>query len=363
MITNINKHLAEQIVSAIKDVCNYDINYIDRAGIILASTDASRVGSFHEIGHRVAQSGTTLEAAEDDTYAGTRKGINMPLYHEGQLLAVIGITGEPDKVRKYAYLAERITNLLIREQELGQFSRRQSDKRHYMVQALIHGDMQNQTYLTDSLKEYNIDLGSQYRAVLIKVNKRYNLANISLLEQRVERLFTQMGAVLYTFLYPEEFVAVISEELFRNMGYMLRTFASNDAEIFDVAIGRTTTLFHTSRSYASAVMACRTIAGKDTSYVVFDDLTLEIVMVSLSDSGKEAFIRKTIKTLSEQERDILRVYYEEEMSLAAVSERLFLHKNTVQYRLNSIHDKCGLNPRRFQDAVLLYLALRMQDLG
>ena len=33
----------------------------------------------------------------------------MPVYHNQSLLAVIGITGEPDTVRKYAHLAERIT--------------------------------------------------------------------------------------------------------------------------------------------------------------------------------------------------------------------------------------------------------------
>lgn len=65
---------------------------------------------------------------EDNNFSGTKQGINLPLYHNEHLLAVIGITGIPDKVRSYAYLAERITNLLIREQELNQYSRRQADK-------------------------------------------------------------------------------------------------------------------------------------------------------------------------------------------------------------------------------------------
>ncbi|MFR9077372.1 helix-turn-helix domain-containing protein [Blautia obeum] len=40
-------------------------------------------------------------------------------------------------------------------------------------------------------------------------------------------------------------------------------------------------------------------------------------------------------------------------------EETFLHKNTIQYRLNQIHKKSGYNPREFQDAVRLYLALKM----
>ena len=116
MITSVNRSLAEQIVNTIKDVCNHDINFIDCSGIILASTNPARIGTFHEIGLKAAQTGTSIEVTENDSFSVTQKGINMPLYHEGRILAVIGITGVPDQIRKYAYLAERITNLLIREQ-------------------------------------------------------------------------------------------------------------------------------------------------------------------------------------------------------------------------------------------------------
>lgn len=361
MITSIDRSLAEQIVSTIKDVCDHDINLISRAGIILASTDESRVGTFHEIGQRVAATGQALETAADDSYEGTRSGINMPLYHEGQLLAVVGITGDPNEVRQYAYLAERITNLLIREQELGQFSRRQADKRHYLVQSLIENDLQNQTYLMDSLREAGVDLGSQYRTVLIRINRRYNLQNLSLLEQQVDQLYGQMGIALYAFFYPGDYVAIIPEAAYKSQGYMLRVFAENDREILQVAVGRATALFHSGQSYQSAVTALRTLQdAANENYVLFDDLRLEIVLASMSEDGREAFIRRTIQDLSEQDRHLLRSYFAEDMSLAEVSRRLYLHKNTVQYRLNAIYEKCGLNPRRFQDAVLLYLALQME---
>ena len=51
-----------------------------------------------------------------------------------------------------------------------------------------------------------------------------------------------------------------------------------------------------------------------------------------------------------------RAYLEEGLDAC---EETYLHKNTIQYRLNHIHKKCGYNPREFQDAVRLYLALKM----
>ncbi|HEO7195325.1 helix-turn-helix domain-containing protein, partial [Streptococcus agalactiae] len=45
------------------------------------------------------------------------------------------------------------------------------------------------------------------------------------------------------------------------------------------------------------------------------------------------------------------------------SQELFIHKNTVQYRLNKIYESTQLNPRNFKDATLLYLALKSEDIN
>ena len=58
--------------------------------------------------------------------------------------------------------------------------------------------------------------------------------------------------------------------------------------------------------------------------------------------------------------NVSEIYFEEDRSLAAASMRLNLHKNTLQYRLNRIHRRCGYDPRAFRDAVVLYSALMLQ---
>ena len=116
MITQIGKQLATQIVDTVHDVCGHDINFINKNGIIYASTNTSRIGSFHEIGKKAADTKTVIEVQDNDHYEGTSSGVNIPVTHNGYLIAVIGISGSPDEVRKFAYLAEKITRLLIREQ-------------------------------------------------------------------------------------------------------------------------------------------------------------------------------------------------------------------------------------------------------
>ena len=370
MITHISHALAQQIVNTIKDVCSYDINFINPSGTIIASTNSARIGTFHEIGRKAATTGTTIEVAQSDSFTGTKQGINMPLYHEEQLLAVIGITGSPEKVRKYAFLAQRITSLLIREQEISQYSQHQADKKQFVISSLLHGDTQNPEYLLKCLREFQIDPSTPKRLILIHTYSAasgtdFGIGSV-LPEHQIRNLFKDTGISLYTFRYPGDYLAVTDSFGFPEISGKLHHFAEKHADTVAVAVGRSVSLYQLGLSLNTAETALRSLhlsfaGGTCTKpYAVFDDLTLEIVLSSISQENKTEFFRKTIQNLSSGEKDLLRTYFSLEMSLADTAEKLFLHKNTLQYKLNHIYKKCGLNPRKFRDAVLLYLALEME---
>ena len=95
----ISRAMAQQIVDTVKDVCSQNINFIDEKGIIVASTDRDRVGTYHEVGYRVVLEGNTIEVTDDNSFRGTRKGINIPITYNGRIIAVIGISGEVEEVR------------------------------------------------------------------------------------------------------------------------------------------------------------------------------------------------------------------------------------------------------------------------
>lgn len=362
VINSVDNALAQQIVNTVKDVCGYDINFIRENGEIFASTNPERIGTFHEIGRHAASSGSTIEVNADNSFPGTQQGINLPVYHNGRLLAVIGITGTPGEVRKYAHLAERITKLLIREKELNAFSRSQADRKNYIITTLIREQKQYPAYLNECLKEFGIDPETPKRFLVIQINPRYNLMNLSLLEQKIGQMFTDAGIELFTFSYPREFLAVIEDRDYRKNISVLENFSRKDPELFRIAAGKSCPLFHLYMSYSSARTALRSIEGRGQSFVSFDDLTLEIIVSSTDETSRKEFLRKTVNLLSEEELNIIEVYFSEDMSLANTSGKLYIHKNTLQYKLNHIHEKSGLNPRRFQDAVLLYLALRIRNL-
>ena len=356
----IDKKLAQQIVATVKDVCGQNVNFIDHTGIIYASTDEKRIGSFHEIGKQAAEKGEMLEADTDSQFAGTQKGVNLPIFHNGSLVAVIGISGPPDQVRKYAYLAERITVLLIRERELNTFSRTQAEKMHYVIHSLINRENLSQAYLLDTLEHFKISRNGRYRLLQIHIHSGRSPMNTAEAEQKIQRLFSRTDITLYTFNFPSEYLAVADSRRFPVISPILEEFAVSQKGLLKIAVGKSCPIFQLSESGHTGTAAMKSIASSDIRhYAVFDDLTLELVLASVDEGCRAEYLRKPLDALDAEDISLLSAYFEEDMSLGHTSSRLFLHKNTLQYKLDRIYKKCGLNPRRFRDATVLYLALKL----
>ena len=355
----ITKNLADQIIRTMEEVCGHSINFIDQNGKIYASTNQTRVGDFHEIGLQVVKTGKQIEVFDDNAFDGTKKGINIPIFYHNKVIAVIGISGEPSEVKKYTRLATRITTLLMREQDLGEQNRTTSEKCNYIVRCLVNETIENREYFNQCLREVGIKKKEEMSIVIIKVDTSYDTLNLSFMEQKIRFLFHANNVPIYSYTYPNEFIALLRKEKKEEILKNFHKFAKEQEYTLKIGVGAEYPLDKLSRSYENAKTALKSIEHSLNLFAEFEKLDLEILLQDIANNNREMYLEKTIKKLSEAEKELLVMYYEENMSLQNTYKRLFLHKNTLQYKLDRIYKKCGYNPRKFKDAVLLYLALQI----
>ena len=168
----LRKQLAQQIVTSIKDVCQQDINFINTKGIIFASTNPKRVGEFHEIGLKVAQTGQMIEVTDQESYFGTQAGINIPFYYNCELLATIGISGNPNQVGKYALLAQKMTRLILKEHELDYLDFGRKNEASIVLHHLVEGRELDYYYLNQFLNQYHLSEKTDYRLLTFEINSQ-----------------------------------------------------------------------------------------------------------------------------------------------------------------------------------------------
>lgn len=84
------------------------INIMNTDGIIVASTERERIGTFHQGAQEAAKTGKLVRIHKDqlNRYAGAKEGCNMPLRVNGSIIGVVGIYGNPEEIQDVACLLE-----------------------------------------------------------------------------------------------------------------------------------------------------------------------------------------------------------------------------------------------------------------
>lgn len=353
----INQTTAQQIVDTVRDVCGYHINYIRPDGTIFASTDTARIGEFHEAGAKAAELGQTIEVTDDRSYHGAVKGVNMPFRFHGETIAVIGITGEPDEVRKYAYLAQRMVRLILREKEMDERNESRKSENSFIIHSLINRNHINHDFLTGFLNERGIDINEEGRILLLNLHHRKQSDSYTIIENRLETTLSAIPCSFYTFMYPNQYILAIADQEFEKQKDMLKRTAGGSEGVLEIAVGSLQKIEHLERSYSDASIARR---SSHDPFVSFDTIGVEFLLTDISPHIRNMYFERTIDRLNDREKQILETYFENDMALGETADALYIHKNTLQYQLKLIAGKCGLDPRTFRSAAALYFSLLLK---
>ena len=92
----IERELAAKLIEQITQHTEYNINIMDESGIIIASRDSKRVGTYHAVAERIIHGPQdTIVIHDEKEFPGVKPGINMAIMHEGRKEGVVGVTGYP----------------------------------------------------------------------------------------------------------------------------------------------------------------------------------------------------------------------------------------------------------------------------
>lgn len=356
----IDSALGQQIVDAVRQVVDKDINFINKEGIIIASTDRERIGTFHEAGYEVAMGRQVVVVSGDQDFEGTRKGINYPIIIDNQVIGVIGITGNPKKIMKYGFLASKITEIFIKEEQiLGNYESRKK-MIQYLMNMCIYGRGTSEEQLKDLLKKLHIKQATKYYCIIIEVLQ--NSVDFVEIENKLFQHLSQYSIELYTYQYPNHFVMLVPKNHIKELYSLAKNMKSYKECIAYLGIGTETTIDQIKYSYEGALIALKYARQNKQVIVERSRLDIEIVLEDISKETKQKYIEKIVGNLSREERELLKSYYECNMSLKETADKFYIHKNTVQYRLDKIYEKTGLNPRNFKDSTKLYLGLYLEGI-
>lgn len=405
---DIDPRIASTIVENIKGALSHDINFFDTNGHIIASTDPARIDTDHEAARLAARTGQSVAVDADHPFAGARDGINVPVMQGDAVIAVIGITGERAEVEPFGNVIKKMTEILVREnlEQVSRFDKRMMAANLPNLLIAPQPDTGLIDYLTDTL---NVDLTVPRVVAVGRLHvpqklrnetvqrvgtERSNVAHDSTYDM-VDRLMTDQPHSLYS-VYGGEFrlilaansdaadpsasahrkvLSSIAQAVSQSTGYPLvfgisepvSAIADYREAYLQARSAELWLAFLHQQHNAETQVEIEPTAGTNRSRTLeYDDAALGMALCAIKDTTAERFSNRILSGLTEEEKDeaavLFDAYTRHNGSIGHTAEELFLHKNTVQNRLNKIARATGYNPRDLSDYTLLALAFALRRL-
>lgn len=359
---NISVNLATNILNKMKEIIHQDLNYIDKSGIIIASTAPDRTGTFHAAGLKSIKEKTPIIINSDDEFHGSRKGINMPIYFNDTIVGAIGISGDKNEVEKYGEIIKMMTEILIKEAWIKDSDIRAKEINRTFIERIVLGYDYDFFPTTDFTFPYAVVVGKLNKNNSFLVNdKIYDILKNSLSHNKnnIYTISRNEIIILYHFYKDEN----ISKTIFQLQEKLL------EKTKLDFRFGIGTKAFEYS-SLKESYKAAKEILNFMIKFSIkksvseYEKMDLEFIFLNLKKSDIENFTNRILKNFTPKEIEefslLMNSYEENNGSIFHTSEALFMHKNTLQYKLNKIKQLSGYDPRHLKDFIVLSLAFKLQ---
>lgn len=343
------------------------INIMNPHGIIVASTEKDRIGSLHQGALEAVQTGKTVSIYRDQLshYPGAKEGCNMPLRINGTIIGAVGIYGNPNEIQSLAHLLEVYATKYYQLEAMASPRLADAELRSRILRYLLSPSDNAITAATSLMHAQKIHLILPVTVVVISPRSGNPLTLTP---------DNPLPAFLDDFLLGQQDIwGIVNDRLVlilstreSPLGTSLRNVATPGfLADYRISIGEEcATLWDIPRSYGQASLL--DTAAPDDFNDIRQPSTQCHYMLAHTATTEPGFMdelyRKLSNAFSAQEMQVMlhtaQCYYELDHKVNLAASRLFIHKNTLQYRVRRLLEALDLvHCTDFQQEYLVRLLL------
>lgn len=366
-------YTARQIVQRAMKIIPWSVNVMDEHGTIIASGEPSRLHQRHEGAILALKDNRVVEidTATANQLKGVKPGINLPISFHGQLIGVVGITGEPDEVRAYAELVKMASELVIEHMAL--MEQKQWDKRYRedLINQLIMREPPAEA-LQAMVSYLGIDLALPRVVAIIELRQpdREALRNL------MEYFENHARDHLVTFTDFNELIIIkpialkggswdLQQEMQDLQCFKSWASSSGFSRIVVGGFFAGATGLHRSWQTAKATQAVVKRQKVKHHYVFYHDYAMPALLGEISDSWQaQELSHLWLQLLNNDPKGVLqatlRTWFEQNCDLSQTAKQLHIHVNTLRYRLQRCEEILQININDLKSILWLFIGMQLQ---
>ncbi len=347
----ISNQILQNTIEGLKSITRIDLCIMDTDGKMLAST-LSESDEYEE-----AVLSFVNSQADSQVVSGYQF---FKVYDDNQLEYVLIVKGGSEDVYMIGKIAAfQIQNLLVAYKE-------RFDKDNFIKNLLLDNLLLVDIY--NRAKKLHVD--TEVRRIVFIIETKHEKDNNAL--ETVRTLFATKTRDFITAV-DEKNIIIVKEvkpnetykELEQTAYVVLDTLNTEAMSKVHIAYGTiVNSIKEVSRSYKEAKMALDVgkIFYSDRNVVAYSNLGIGRLIYQLPIPLCKMFIKEIFGGKSPDDFDdetlaTINKFFENSLNVSETSRQLFIHRNTLVYRLDKIQKSTGLDLRVFEDAITFKIAL------
>ncbi|CVK19463.1 CdaR family transcriptional regulator [Sporomusa sphaeroides] len=377
----ITAELAQHIVDNIMPLVQQNINIMDSAGVIVGSGQKSRLNTYHQGAMEVIRSGQVVEIFPEDMerYPGALPGLNWPIVLGSQVVGAVGVSGHPDKVRNTTKLVKMVTELILERENLVEEFRANLQLREQFMQHVLSDRYQdNAIAKTAKLLRFSLNLPRLVAVVsvgliirdacnqygvhdLVALRTRETLAQLlehsSLLDSQDLFVFFEDELVIL-----KQFPADAGEAEFYQWGSaILSLLGGPQQQGLRMGLGSFTgSPAELHESYKEALFSQNNKMDGTAVASIYDFDILVDYLIKEPGAIHSCLALKKLKDLILAQldrkydmRNTVNALLDNNLNVSSAAKALFVHRNTLVFRLEKLKELTGLCPSQSLNHAML----------
>jgi carbohydrate diacid regulator len=337
-VYKLTNNQAQNIVDKMMKDIPYNINIMDKTGVIIGSGNKERIGTLHHGAVAAIKQKKIVEIQRDEEFV--KKGINLPIELSGAIVGVVGISGEVKETRPFGNLVKSAVILLIEQSVSLERENLEKNLKQEFFNLITDPDTTYTKELTEQALVYDIKINKPSQNLYVEFpyeidediiknlpsfkTSKHSLCIVVQEANKIDALKEQIENQ-----YPDAFISISKMNDKISDGFLQ---AKSAMRVLKGVFLNKKVIFYP---------RCEFIA--DMSELQRNETRLEHLSLSLEKNGE------LIKTLQ--------VYLSCNLNANETARRLFIHRNTLNYRLNSVYKITGKDPKNILELVELIFML------
>ncbi len=347
----ISNQILQNTIDGLKGITRMDLCIVDTEGKVLASTFPDTDG------YEGAALAFVDSPADSQVVAGCQF---FKVFDEHQLEYILLVKGDSEDVYMVGKIAAfQIQNLLDAYKE--RFDRDNFVK-NLLLDNLLLVDIYNRS------KKLHIETDVRRVVFLIEIDRERDGSEI----EKVRSLFSTRPKDFVTAVDEKNIIVVREvaenesyEDLAKTAEVILGVFHDYDESEIHIAYGTIVNeIKEVSRSYKEARMALDVgkIFYEEQKIVAYATLGIGRLIYQLPIPLCKMFIKEIFENKAPDDFDeetlvTINKFFENSLNVSETSRQLYIHRNTLVYRLDKLQKSTGLDLRVFEDAITFKIAL------